>query len=140
MCPPRRPRRPTPAPPPRIVEPRPTAESSPTADRMAGRVERTLPPPAPTPSTFVEAKAAQPTSTPPPQALTPPAPTEPAPKMRTIGRTSVRAGTTVSGQQTTSTAAPSRRRRQTARMGRRAGTRSLRISRNPNTGQGDLLY
>jgi len=132
MCPPRRPRRPTPAraerptppPPPRIVEPRPTAESSPTADRMSGRVERT-PPPAPTP---------------PPQAVTPPTPTEPAPKMRTIGRTSVRAGTTVSGQQTTSTAAPSRRRRQTARMGRRAGTRSLRISRNPNTGQGDLLY
>ncbi len=128
MCPPRRPRRPTPAPPPRRVEPQPTAESSPTADRMAGRVERTLPPPAPSPSTFVEAKGAQPT------------PTEPAPKMRTIGRTSVRAGTTVSGQQTTSTAAPSRRRRQTARMGRRAGTRSLRISRSPNTGQGDLLY
>ena len=125
MCPPRRPRRPTPAPPPRVVTPQPTAESSPTADRMAGRVERTLPPPAPTP---------------PPQAVTPPAPTEPAPKMRTIGRTSVRAGTTVSGQQTTSPAAPSRRRRQTARMGRRAGTRSLRISRNPNTGQGDLLY
>ena len=122
MCPPRRPRRPTPAPPPRIVEPRPTPESSPTADRMSGRVERT-PPPAPTP---------------PPQAVTPPTPTEPAPKMRTIGRTS--AGTTVSGQQTTSTAAPSRRKRQTARMGRRAGTRSLRISRNPNTGQGDLLY
>ena len=122
MCPPRRPRRPTPAPPPRRIEPRPTAESSPTADRMSGRVERT-PPPAPAP---------------PPQAVTPPAPTEPAPKMRTIGRTS--AGTTVSGQQTTSTAAPSRRRRQTARMGRRAGTRSLRISRNPNTGQGDLLY
>ena len=116
MCPPRRPRRPTPAPPPRIVEPRPTAESSPTADRMAGRVERTLPPPEPTP---------------------PPAPTEPAPKMRTIARTS--AGTTVSGRQTTS-AAPSRRRRQSSRMGRRAGTRSLRISRNPNTGQGDLLY
>ena len=103
MCPPRRPRRPTPAPPPRRVE--------------------TPPPPAPTP---------------PPQAVTPPTPTEPTPKMRTIGRTS--AGTTVSGQQTTSTAAPSRRRRQTARMGRRAGTRSLRISRNPNTGQGDLLY
>ena len=122
MCPPRRPRRPTPAPPPRRVETRPTAESSPTADRMSGRVERT-PPPAPTP---------------PPQAAPPPAPTEPAPKMRTIGRTSV--GTTVSGQQTTSTAAPSRRKRQTARMGRRAGTRSLRISRNPNTGQGDLLY
>ena len=122
MCPPRRPRRPTPAPPPRRVETRPTPESSPTADRMSGRVERT-PPPAPAP---------------PPQAVTPPAPTEPAPKMRTIGRTS--AGTTVSGQQTTSTAAPSRRKRQTARMGRRAGTRSLRISRNPNTGQGDLLY
>ena len=119
MCPPRRPRRPTPAPPPRRVETQPTAESSPTADRMSGRVERTPPPPpspAPTP---------------------PPAPTEPAPKMRTIGRTS--AGTTVSGRQTTS-AAPSRRRRQTARMGRRAGTRSLRISRSPNTGQGDLLY
>ena len=115
MCPPRRPRRPTPAPPPRRIENRPTPESAPTADRMAGRVERTLPPPAPAP-----------------------APTEPAPKMRTIGRTSV--GTTVSGQQTTSTAAPSRRRKQTSRMGRRAGTRSLRISRNPNTGQGDLLY
>ena len=122
MCPPRRPRRPTPAPPPRRVETRPTPESSPTADRMSGRVERT-PPPAPTP---------------PPQAVTPPTPTEPAPKMRTIGRTS--AGTTVSGQQTTSNAAPSRRRRQSSRMGRRAGTRSLRISRNPNTGQGDLLY
>ena len=123
MCLPSRPRpRPTPAPPPRRIETRPTPESSPTADRMAGRVERTLPPPAPTP---------------PPQAVTPPTPTEPAPKMRTIARTS--AGTTVSGQQTTSTA-PSRRKRQTARMGRRAGTRSLRISRNPNTGQGDLLY
>ena len=114
MCPPRRPRRPTPA-----------------------RAERpTPPPPRPTPP--------PPAPAPPPQAVTPPtptpppAPTEPAPKMRTIGRTSV--GTTVSGQQTTSTAAPSRRKRQTARMGRRAGTRSLRISRNPNTGQGDLLY
>ena len=63
--------------------------------------------------------------------------TEPASKMRTIARTS--AGTTVSGRQTTTTA-PSRRKRQSARMGRRAGTRSLRISRNPNTGQGDLLY
>lgn len=120
MCPPKRPRRPTPAPPPRRIETRPTAESSPTADRMGGRVERT---PAPTP---------------PPQAVTPPAPQEPAPKMRTIGRTS--AGTTVSGQQTTSTSAPSRRRRQSSRMGRRAGTRSLRISRNPNTGQGNLNY
>ena len=104
MCPPRRPRRPTPAPPPRRVETPPPPPQAVT-------------PPTPTP---------------------PPAPTEPAPKMRTIGRTS--AGTTVSGQQTTSTAAPSRRKRQTARMGRRAGTRSLRISRNPNTGQGDLLY
>ena len=128
MCPPRRPRRPTPAPPPRRVETRPTPESSPTADRMAGRVE-TTPPPAPTPP---------PQAVTPPTPTPPPAPTEPAPKMRTIGRTS--AGTTVSGQQTTSTAAPSRRKRQTARMGRRAGTRSLRISRNPNTGQGDLLY
>ncbi len=122
MCPPRRPRRPTPAPPPRRVETPPPPPPRPTP-----------PPPPPAPA-------------PPPQALTPPtptpppAPTEPAPKMRTIGRTSVRAGTTVSGQQTTSNAAPSRRKRQTARMGRRAGTRSLRISRNPNTGQGDLLY
>ena len=121
MCPPRRPRRPTPAPPPRRVETPPPPPPRPTPP----------PPPAPAPA-------------PPPQAVTPPtptsppAPTEPAPKMRTIGRTS--AGTTVSGQQTTSTAAPSRRKRQTARMGRRAGTRSLRISRNPNTGQGDLLY
>ena len=112
MCPPRRPRRPTPAPPPRRVETPPPPPPRPT------------PPPPPPPA--------------PPQAVTPPTPTEPAPKMRTIGRTSV--GTTVSGQQTTSTAAPSRRKRQTARMGRRAGTRSLRISRNPNTGQGDLLY
>ena len=119
MCPPRRPRRPTPAPPPRVVKPQPTAESSPTADRMAGRVERT-PPPAPAPPS------------------PPPAPTEPAPKMRTINRTS--SGATISGQQTTSTAAPSRRKRQSARMGRRAGTGSLRISRSPNTGQGDLLY
>ena len=125
MCPPRRPRRPTPAPPPRRVEPRPTPESSPTADRMSGRVERTPPPPPP------------PSPAPAPEPTPPPPPTEPAPKMRTIARTS--AGTTVSGRQTTSTA-PSRRRRQSARMGRRSGTRSLRISRNPNTGQGDLLY
>ena len=113
MCPPRRPRRPrrpAPAPPPRRVETPPPSPPRPTPP----------PPPAPAPPS------------------PPPAPTEPAPKMRTIGRTS--AGTTVSGQQTTSTAAPSRRKRQTARMGRRAGTRSLRISRNPNTGQGDLLY
>ena len=68
----------------------------------------------------------------------PPAPQEPEPKMRTIGRTS--AGTTVSGQQTTQSAAPSRRRRQSARMGRRSGTSSLRIARNPNTGTGNLNY
>lgn len=120
MCPPRRPRRPSPPRPPQSPQPN-TRDATPAV----GRVQKT-PPPAPTPSTFVEAKAAQPTST------------EPAPKMRTIGRTS--AGTTVSGQQTTSTAAPSRRRKQTSRMGRRAGTRSLRISRTPNIGQGDLLY
>ena len=114
MCPPRRPR-PRPQPP---APPRPTPPP---------------PPPAPAPP-----RVDPPAPTPPPQPSPPPAPQEPAPKMRTIGRTS--AGTTVSGQQTTSTAAPSRRKRQTARMGRRAGTRSLRISRNPNTGQGDLLY
>ena len=119
MCPPRRPRRPTPAPPPRRVETPPPPPPRPTPP----------PPPAPAPP---------PQAVTPPTPTSPPAPTEPAPKMRTIGRTS--AGTTVSGQQTTSTAAPSRKRKQTAIMGRRAGTRSLRISRNPNTGQGDLLY
>jgi len=124
MCPPRRPRprppappRPTPPPASPTQSPQPNARDS---GNMMARVERT---PAPTP---------------PPQAVTPPAPQEPAPKMRTIGRTS--AGTTVSGQQTTSTSAPSRRRRQSVRMGRRSGTRSLRISRNPNTGQGNLNY
>ena len=116
MCPPRRPRRRSPL-------KRSSTKPSPTADRMAAKVEK---------------KKRTPTPPPAPAPTPPPAPTEPAPKMRTIARTS--AGTTVSGQQTTSTAAPSRRRRQTARMGRRAGTRSLRISRNPNTGQGDLLY
>jgi len=115
MCPPRRSRprpqpRPTPPPPP----PRPTPPPPPPA-------------PAPPPPPRVD----------PPAPTPPPAPTEPAPKMRTIARTS--AGTTVTGRQTTS-AAPSRRKRQSSRMGRRAGTRSLRISRNPNTGQGDLLY
>ena len=120
MCPPRRPRRPTPA-----------------------RAERPTPPPPPPRVETPPPSPPRPTPPPPPALVTappspPPAPTEPAPKMRTIGRTS--AGTTISGQQTTSTAAPSRRKRQTARMGRRAGTRSLRISRNPNTGQGDLLY
>ena len=103
--------RPTPAPPPRRIETRPTPESSPTADRMAGRVERT----------------------------TPPAPQEPEPKMRTINRT-VKPGTTVRGQQRTQSAAPSRRRRTSARMGRRAGTSSLRIARTPNTGSGNLNY
>ena len=111
MCPPRR-RRPRPQPTPPPPPPRPTPPPPPAP----------APPPPPRPA---------PTPTP------PPAPTEPASKMRTIARTS--AGTTVSGRQTTSTA-PSRRRRQSARMGRRSGTRSLRISRNPNTGQGDLLY
>ena len=115
MCPPRRPRRPSPPRPPQSPQPN-TRDAAPAV----GRVQKTPPSP------------------PPPSPPPAPTPTEPAPKMRTIGRTS--AGTTVSGQQTTSTAAPSRRKRQTARMGRRAGTRSLRISRNPNTGQGDLLY
>ena len=117
MCPPRR-RRPRPQPTPPPPPPRPTPPQPPLEPETG---PEPTPPPRPT---------VGPEPTPPP--------TEPAPKMRTIGRTS--AGTTVSGQQTTSTAAPSRRKRQTARMGRRAGTRSLRISRNPNTGQGDLLY
>ena len=77
-----------------------------------------------------------PAPTPPP---TPPAPQEPEPKMRTINRT-VKPGTTVRGQQRTQSAAPSRRRRTSARMGRRAGTSSLRIARNPNTGSGNLNY
>ena len=90
------------------------------------------PPPAPTPP------PPRPTPpTPPPAPTPPPPPPEPQPKMRTINRTAT--GTTVSGQQTT-TSAPSRRKRQTSRMGKRAGTRSLRISRNPNTGTGDLVY
>lgn len=120
MCPPRGPRRPRPPAPP-TQSPQPNARDS---GRMMARPEG--------------GKVRTPAPTPPPQAVTPPAPQEPAPKMRTIGRTS--AGTTVSGQQTTSTSAPSRRRRQSSRMGRRAGTRSLRISRNPNTGQGNLNY
>ena len=66
-------------------------------------------------------------------------PSEPEPKMRTINRT-VKTGTTVRGQQTTQSAAPSRRRRTSARIGRRSGTNSLRIARNPNTGQGNLNY
>jgi len=52
----------------------------------------------------------------------------------------IKPGTTVRGQQTTQSAAPSRRRRQSARMGRRSGTNSLRIARNPNTGSGNLNY
>ena len=111
MCPPRRPRRPTPA-----------------------RAERPTPPPPPAPA---PPPPPSPAPAPTPAPTSPPAPKEPAPKMRTIARTI--AGATVSGRQTTSTA-PSRRKRQSSRMGRRAGTRSLRISRNPNTGQGDLLY
>ena len=127
MCLPSRPR-PTPAPPPRRIETRPTPESSPTADRMAGRVETTTPPAPP--------RVDPPAPTPPPA---PPAPQEPEPKMRTINRT-VKPGTTVRGQQRTQSAAPSRRRRTSARMGRRAGTSSLRIARTPNTGSGNLNY
>lgn len=123
MCPPRGPRRPKPPAPPQSPQPNARDSGKMMARPEGGKVRTTERTPAPTP---------------PPQAVTPPAPQEPAPKMRTIGRTS--AGTTVSGQQTTSTSAPSRRRRQSARMGRRAGTRSLRISRNPNTGQGNLNY
>jgi len=70
---------------------------------------------------------------------TPPAPQEPEPKMRTINRT-VAPGTTVRGQQRTESAAPSRRRRRSTRVGRRFGTSSLRIARNPNTGTGNLNY
>jgi len=116
MCPPRRPK---PNPPPRTYRA--------TGSERGNNYQAVQSPP--------PSRVDPPAPTPPSPS---PAPTEPAPKMRTIGRTS--AGTTVSGQQTTSTAAPSRRRKQTSRMGRRAGTRSLRISRNPNTGQGDLLY
>ncbi len=122
MCPPRRPRivqaSPAPAPSP---APRQSKVDTKTYSGQIARVRKT-----PAPRQAV---------TPPPKE---PAPTEPAPKMRTINRTS--SGATISGQQTTSTAAPSRRKRQSARMGRRAGTGSLRISRSPNTGQGDLLY
>lgn len=81
----------------------------------------------------------EPTPAPTPVATPAPTPSEPEPKMRVINRT-VKAGTTVRGQQTTQSAAPSRRRRQSARMGRRSGTSSLRIARNPNTGSGNLNY
>jgi len=69
----------------------------------------------------------------------PPAPTEPEPKSRTINRT-IKPGTTVRGQQRTESAAPSRRRIKSARMGRRSGTDSLRIARGSNTGSGNLNY
>ena len=104
--------------PPRRPRPRPTPPPPPPAP---------APPPPPSPA---PAPAPEPTP--------PPAPTEPAPKMRTIARTS--AGTTVSGRQTTSTATVLVEEDSLQEWGRRAGTRSLRISRNPNTGQGDLLY
>jgi len=121
MCLPSRPR-PTPRPP---QSPQPNAKDS---TPMMARVERT-PPPAPS-------RVDPPAPTPPP---TPPAPQEPEPKMRTINRT-VAPGTTVRGQQRTESAAPSRRRRRSTRVGRRFGTSSLRIARNPNTGTGNLNY
>ena len=93
---------------------------------------KTLPPFKPNPASEPAIKRPTPPST-------PPAPQEPEPKMRTINRT-VKPGTTVRGQQRTQSAAPSRRRRTSARMGRRAGTSSLRIARNPNTGSGNLNY
>ena len=74
-----------------------------------------------------------------PQPAPTPAPKEPEPKMRTINRTAT-PGTTITGQQTTQSASPSRRRKTSARMGRRSGTNSLRIARNPNTGSGNLNY
>ena len=68
-----------------------------------------------------------------------PAPTPTEPKSRTINRT-IKPGTTVRGQQRTESAAPSRRRIKSARMGRRSGTNSLRIARGSNTGSGNLNY
>ena len=112
---------------------------------------KTLPPPAPTRNMQVKQdivtgivdsqrpappRVDPPAPTPPP---TPPAPQEPEPKMRTIKRT-VAPGTTVRGQQRTESSAPSRRRRRSTRVGRRYGTSSLRIARNPNTGTGNLNY
>ena len=126
MCLPSRPR-PTPRPP---QSPQPNARD---ATPMMARVERT-PPPAP-PRVDPPAPRPAPVSEPP----TPPAPQEPEPKMRTINRT-VKPGTTVRGQQRTESAAPSRRRRRSTRVGRRFGTSSLRIARNPNTGTGNLNY
>ena len=112
MCLPSRP-----SPPRRVQAPPPPRPTPPPPPPAPPRVD----PPAPTP--------------PPP----PPGPQEPEPKMRTINST-VKPGTTVRGQQRTQSAAPSRRRRTSARMGRRAGTSSLRIARNPNTGSGNLNY
>jgi len=68
-----------------------------------------------------------------------PTPTEPEPKSRTINRT-IKPGTTVRGQQKNQSAAPSRRKIKSARMGRRSGTNSLRIARGSNTGSGNLNY
>ena len=84
-------------------------------------------------------KGNQPKPKPKPAAATAPTPKEPEPKMRTINRTAT-PGTTITGQQTTQSASPSRRRKTSARMGRRSGTNSLRIARNPNTGSGNLNY
>jgi len=84
---------------------------------------------------LVDPEARKPISTPEPT----PTPSEPEPKMRVINRT-VKPGTTVRGQQTTQSAAPSRRPRRSVRIGRRSGTNSLRIARNPNTGSGNLNY
>ena len=64
---------------------------------------------------------------------------ESEPKSRTIN-TTIKPGTTVRGQQRTESAAPSRRRIKSARMGRRSGTNSLRIARGSNTGSGNLNY
>ena len=102
------------------------------------RVQAPPPPPKPTPPPPPPAppRVDPPAPTPPPA---PPAPQEPELKMRTINRT-VAPGTTVRGQQRTESAAPSRRRRRSTRVGRRFGTSSLRIARNPNTGTGNLNY
>jgi len=52
----------------------------------------------------------------------------------------IKPGTTIRGQQKNQSAAPSRRKIKSARMGRRSGTNSLRIPRNTNTGSGNLNY
>ena len=111
--------------------------SAPIIRNLAPRVKAQAPPPPPPAPPRVDPPAPipAPVSEPP----TPPAPQEPEPKMRTINRT-VAPGTTVRGQQRTESAAPSRRRRRSTRVGRRFGTSSLRIARNPNTGSGNLNY